>query len=165
MQDPRSVTRLRQGDIGTLKRVFKSNHNALYPFVYRLTRDRNATDEIIRSAFKQLWADRKELEQFGVLFHRLLSYAHAFATEYRTANNITGIETSARTSEGEKVSALLSRFPEEERLVYLLHIVDGYSVRELSEALGSTEDHIREVVGSALVALDKEFDTALKDPD
>ena len=164
MQDPRSVTRLRQGDIGTLKRLFKSNHNGLYPFVYRLARNGDAADEIIRSAFKKLWADRKELEKLEVLFLRLLGYAHTFAMEYRTANNVTGIESSPRTSRGEEVASLLSRLPEEEHLVYLLHIVDGYSIRELSEAFHSTEDHMREVVGSALVALDKEFETEPESP-
>jgi len=164
MQDPRLVTRLRQGDIGALKRLFKSNHTVLYPLVYRLTRSRDAADAIIRSAFRQLWTDRKELEPLEVLFLRLLGYAYAFATEYRSANNITGIESGARTSAGEEIASQLSKLPEEERLVYLLHIVDGYSIRELSKAFDTTEDHIREVVGSALVALNREFETEREGP-
>ena len=162
MQDPKSVTNLRQGDIGTLKRLFKSNHAGLYPLAFRLTRDAGTADEIIRASFEGLWADRAKLDPLEVIFNRLLSYVFERASAYRSANNITGIESGARTTAGEEIEEKLGKLPEEQRLMYLLRVVDGYSVRELSRAFGSPEKQVEELVGTAMVALDNQFEEDLR---
>lgn len=164
MQDPKSVSRLRQGDIATLKRLFKSNHSGLYALVFRLTQDREATDTVIRSAFSQLWSDRKELDPLEVIFLRLIRYGYVLSMEYRKKNDVVGLASGARTEAGEEIARRLSALPEENRLVYLLHIVDGYSIRELASAFDGTEASVRDVLGSALVLLDEEFDKELQTP-
>lgn len=161
MQDPKSVERLRHGDGATLKRLFKANYASLYPLVYRLTRSREAAEQVIHDAFKQLWDDRKELDPFETIFLRLVSYAHDLAVSYRAENQVSGIEIGARSSRAEEVAQQLEAVPEQDRLMYLLHIIDGYSSRELARAFDMTEDAVRESVGSALFALDKEFEKSL----
>jgi RNA polymerase sigma-70 factor (ECF subfamily) len=161
MQDPKSVERLRHGDVATLKRLFKANHAKLYPLVFRLTRDRQVTDEIIRDAFKKLWADRKEIEPLETIFLRLIKYCSDFAQAYRNEHGIAGIEGGARTDAGQNLIRQLDKLPENTRLDYLLHVVDGYSVREISRAFGKSEDETKESIGRALVLLDREFEGAL----
>ena len=105
----------------------------------------------------RLWNHRDELDPLEVLFLRLVEYTHDLALEYRAENNVTGIECSASGSHGQKMLQQLDNLPEQERLMYLLHVADGYTIRELSRAFGISEDEVREVVGGALVALDKEL--------
>lgn len=162
MQDPKSVERLRRGDGATLKRLFKANYASLYPLVHRMTRSRKASEQVIHDTFKRLWAHRKELDPFETVFLRLLSYAHDLAVKYRTDNQVTGIESGARSSRGEEIAGQLEVIPERDRLMYLLHIIDGYSARELARAFDMTEDEVRESVGAALVALDEEFEKRLE---
>jgi DNA-directed RNA polymerase specialized sigma24 family protein len=158
MQDPSSVSRIRRGDGGTLKRLFKANHPRLYAVAYRLTQDADAADQVVRGAFLRLWKKRDELEPLDVLFLRLVDYTHELALEYRVEHNVTGLECESSGGDGEMIVQQINGLPEEERLTYLLHIADGYTIRELSRAFRKSENDIREIVGRALVGLDTEFE-------
>ena len=165
MQDPQSVDRLRRGDGSTLKRLFKANHARLYPLAVRLTRDNDAADEVIRAAFRKLWSVRKELDRFETIDGRLIRYVYEFATDYRTEHGITGIESVGRSEDADLVVAQLNGIEERERLVYLLRIVDGYSVRELSRAFEIDEEVVQQAIGSAMVMLNREFDRDQDSPE
>lgn len=161
MQDPKSVEKLRHGDVATLKRLFKANHAKLYPLVFRLTRDRRAADEIIRDAFKRLWTNRKDIEPLETIFLRLISYSSELSDAYRREHGVTGIEGGARTDAGQEIVGQLTKLPENVRLIYLLHVVDGYSVREIARAFGKSDEETRETIGQALILLDREFEGVL----
>jgi DNA-directed RNA polymerase specialized sigma24 family protein len=155
MQDPRSVERLRRGDVSALKRVFKSNHSKLYPLVFRLAHDQEATDHLIREAFRRLWSDRRDLHPFEVLELRLMAYAKELATEYGSEHGKDGIAYSIRHPKDESVVNVLEKLPERERLFYVLSVVDGYSARELASAFDLQVEEVRELVGAALLKLDE----------
>lgn len=158
MQDPTSVEKLRRGEAATLKRLFKSDHAKLYPLVFRLTRDQDAANDVIKRAFLQLWEDRQELDALEVLFLRLVGYARGLANEFRAENDVRGIESSARTSAGDAAAERLATLPEREHLLYVLHTVDGYSIRELSKAFDQSEADVRAIIGKAMVMVDETFE-------
>ncbi len=158
MQDPRSIERLRRGDGSTLKRLFKANYAKLFPLALRLTRDEAATREMIRASFKQLWDERKELGRFEVIGLRLLRHTFEQSMEFRRVHVITGVEFHSRMGDDGDVEAILSDIGERERLIYLLHLVDGYSTRELAKAFDVEEEEILEAVGQALMALDERLE-------
>ncbi|MFC2085609.1 sigma factor-like helix-turn-helix DNA-binding protein [Bacteroidota bacterium] len=98
-----------------------------------------------------------DLDPLEVIDLRLLAYAYSRSMEYRADHYITGIEFSTKASQGEEVMRQLDSIQEDERLIYLLHVVDGYSVREIARAYGKSEDTTREMIGAALVSLDNVF--------
>ena len=154
MQDPRSVERLRKGDVATLKRLFKANYSQLYPLAYRLTGDGDAAGTVIRRAFQVLWADRENLDVFDPLDLILLRATYLEAQEYRTANGIGATTVFADTiSDSEDVPIDLGMIPDEHRLQYLLFVVDGYSVRELARVFDVSAEELQLSIGKALLAL------------
>jgi DNA-directed RNA polymerase specialized sigma24 family protein len=156
MQDPRSVERLRHGDVATLKRLFKANHAKLFPMAYRLTGDRDASENVIREAFRRLWEERADLDVFEPLDLRLVERTFDAATAYRNGNGITGF--ALKPDRGIQDDALpeLQNIADEDLLNYLLFVVDGYSFRELARATGSKIEEVQASVGRALVSLQEE---------
>lgn len=153
MQDPRSVERLRRGDVSTLKRLFKANHAKLYPLAYRLTRSREGAGLVIRKSFARLWDERAQLDVFEPLDIRLVQRVYAEALEYRAENGITGFAVEPERLHGNGRGAEVDLIPPDDRLNYLLFIVDGYSFRELALAFGSSVEDIQLSIGRALTAL------------
>lgn len=153
MQDPRSVERLRHGDVVTLKRLFKANYAKLYPMAFRLTQDREVAGNVIRAAFKGLWADRAELDVFEPLDMKLVERTYAEAMAYRTENGVTGFAASGlRTGQSIPVPEI-EEIADEDQLKYLLFVVDGYSFRELARAFDSSIEDVQVSVGRALTRL------------
>ncbi|MGA7306381.1 MAG: hypothetical protein WBW88_15995 [Rhodothermales bacterium] len=153
MQDPRSVERLRHGDVATLKRLFKANYAKLYPMAFRLTQDREAAGSVIRAAFKGLWADRAELDVFEPLDMKLVERTYAEAVAYRTENGVTGFTASGLRTDQSVPVPEIEEIADEDRLKYLLFVVDGYSFRELARAFGSSIEDVQVSVGRALTML------------
>lgn len=162
MQDPRSVEKLRRGDVATLKRIFKTNHSKLFPLVLRFTHDPAVADDIILETFQKLWQERRELDRFEVLDLRLLRNARELAAKYAADHAIREIALTFRDARGETVAEVLEKLPTRERLLYLLHFVDGYSIRELASAFHQEEMQIRREVGAALALLDDALEDGVK---
>lgn len=155
MQDPRSVERLRHGDVATLKRLFKANHAKLYPMAYRLTRSREGAGEVIRRAFRRLWEDRSKLDVFEPVYSRLVNGTFAEAMAYRDENGITGFAVSPDRLQGKEplIPPEIDNIDAADQLNYLLFVVDGYSFRELARARKSTVEEIQLSIGRALASL------------
>ena len=154
MQDPRSVDKLRHGDVTTLKSLFKANYAKLYPMAFRLTRDRAAAGLVIRNAFKQLWSERADLDRFESVDTRLVRHTYLEAVRYREENEITGFSVNSDPERtGEDGVAELADIPDDDQLKYLLFVVDGYSFRELARAFDVSEEDIQLSVGRALTKL------------
>lgn len=154
MQDPRTVEKLRRGDVATLKRLFKSNHAKLYPMAYRLTRSRDAAGATIRKVFSRLWEDREELDVFEPLDVGLVQRTYAEAMAYRAEHAVDGFEmTSHRVPEGSEIATELDKIPAQDLLGYLLFTVDGYTFRELAVSFGVSIDDVKLSIGRAMVTL------------
>lgn len=154
MQDPRSVERLRHGDVATLKRLFKANHAKLYPMAYRLTKSREAAGEVIRRAFRRLWEERADLDAFEPLDLRLVQGTYDEALAYRDERGVTGFTvTPDRLHNQNGNVAEIEHIDAEDLLNYLFFIVDGYSFRELARARGLAAEEVQLSVGRALAAL------------
>lgn len=153
MQDPRSVERLRNGDVATLKRLFKANYAKLYPMAFRLTQSRDAAGDVIRAAFRGLWGDRAELDVFEPLDAKLVQRTYANAIAYRKEHDVRGFSGSSPLADKNGSVPELEHIPEEDRLPYLLFVVDGYSFRELARAFGTTVEAVQVSVGRAMASL------------
>lgn len=153
MQDPRSVEKLRQGDAATLKRLFKANYAKLFPMAFRLTCSRESAGDVIRSAFKRLWETRRDLDVFEQIDLRLVRNTYAEAIAYREANGVTGYATGGVEGKSADALAELAAIPAEDRLNYLLFVIDGYSFKELARAYDTSVEEVQLSVGRALVSL------------
>lgn len=154
MQDPRSVERLRHGDVATLKRLFKANHAKLYPLAYRLTKSREAAGDVIRRAFRGLWEERTDLDVFEPLGLRLVQRTYTEAMAYRGEQNITDFAVASERYNGnDGVLTEIESIDSEDRLSYLLFVVDGYSFRELAKAMDKSVEEVQLSVGRALASL------------
>jgi DNA-directed RNA polymerase specialized sigma24 family protein len=153
MQDPRSVERLRNGDVASLKRLFKANHAKLYPLAYRLTKNRDAAGLVIRQAFQRLWEGRDDLDVFEPLDLRLVHDTYVEAMAYRKDNGVTGFAIDPERVKSNGSLSEIEGIDADDSLNYMLYVVDGYSFRELARAHESSVEDVQLSVGRALTAL------------
>ena len=161
MQDPRSVERLRHGDIATLKRLFKANYAKLYPLAFRLTKNRDAAGIVIRQTFRRLWESRDDLDVFEPLDLRLVHDTYAEAMAYREENGVTGFAIDPERVKENGSLAETEDIDADDRLNYVLFVVDGYSFRELARARESAIEDVQLSVGRALTVLKERKESSL----
>lgn len=156
--DPALMTRTRQGDTLAFQELYDRYHRALLDFFYGLTRSPDAADDLCQETFVRVWKLRARYEPAGSFRAYLFAVARRIWLErgrqmrrgLRLGMPI-GLEEGAEHIPAEKplrpdaaaaqleieqrVFQALDALPEEQRMVFLMRVVQGLSLDEIAEAM------------------------------
>lgn len=139
--------RVRAGDESALGEMFDLHQGRVFRHAFRLLGDHEDAKDAVAVAFFELWRKRGSVHvvEGSVLPWLLVTVAHASrnlersARRYRALLAKTPAERHAdapSASDESGVLAALKKLPERERAVVVLAVLEGFSEREVSEALG-----------------------------
>jgi DNA-directed RNA polymerase specialized sigma24 family protein len=157
MQDPNIIGRLRKGDGGALKSLFRSSADRAHTLAQRMTGDAEIAGKVVQAVFEELWHKRRDVDPMQDVASRILRETYVCVRALQKEKNlpICGVPKSSNP----ELQALIGRLGsigDMERLVYLLLTTDGFSKREVSRALDVSDEATTTLHAKALQALHEE---------
>ena len=144
-----------QTHLQALEKAYAEHRVAVYHTALGFVKAKDAAEDICQEVFLSLYG---EWQQGGRIRHlrawlltatrnRCINYLRDRKREEPTEEDSTVWDLPARDDDELLVKDLLGRLPEEQRLVFCLHCLDGYSYREIAEGLslpvGTVQTRVR----------------------
>jgi RNA polymerase sigma-70 factor, ECF subfamily len=164
--DAEFLARLREGEPEAGRRFVQENYPGVYRYLLYLTGHRETAEDLAQETFLQAW---RHLDQFQgraslqFWLHRIARREFLRARQcQRTAASLEEVAEVAAPSGGgwtddAELRMLLSRLPEAEREVVILHDLVGYSSAEISRIVQAPASTIRTRLGIARTRLQREL--------
>ena len=137
-------------------------------FAVRLCTDRAECEDAVQDAFAALWENLKRVPQengksylMGVTYRRLMMVFRRQRTDQRYQQSLSQRSVAPDTAFElrEALDEALHTLPEVQRAIMQLRDVEGYSYREIAEALELSEDKVQVYLFRARVAMRKQLIT------
>jgi len=157
--------RISAGDEEAFSTLFHQYTPKLLPFVIKLTRNEQATAELIQETFMQLWLQRTQLnnvENPSAWIYRIASnlsvnYLKTFANRKRLLSKIDPPEGMIHPDdqmETKELAQLIHKaillLPERRQEVYRLSREEGFSHQQIAEKLTISTNTVKNQIGTAL---------------
>lgn len=158
---------LAHGDEAAFRQIYYHYKKRLSPFVFKMTRSEDFTDEIIQEIFIQLWLSRAN---FNTVQHPT-SYLFNLATNKtlnhlkKVANNADLIkkaanyhpkwsnnteDTIAFNESQAMINSAISDLPSQRQLIYRMSREEGLTLEEIAERLDLSRSTVKNQLGFAL---------------
>lgn len=145
------VVRLAQGgDVAAFERVYREHEGRVYALCLRLVSDRSRAEELTQDVFVKIWENigtfRGE-SAFSSWLHRVavnVVLADVRA-DRRYRQRVTAVDdlesvdpghTPAQPGESLDLEEAVGRLPNQARIIFVLHDVEGYRHEEIASRLG-----------------------------
>jgi len=166
--DQELVFALQQGGAHAFENIYKRYWTRLYPAVYQRLFDREQTEDVLQEVFAYLWVKRETLS-----IQNLKAYLFA-AARYQAIQQLTrkrgpliffepfeSMLLEAESPEEKMIAKELREWviryadtlPAKRREIFLLHIRDKYTTKEIAEKLGVSQKTVQNQLGSSLKGL------------
>ncbi|MBC8085085.1 MAG: sigma-70 family RNA polymerase sigma factor [Hymenobacter sp.] len=161
------LERIRSDDYQAFEQLFEAHWQELYRYAHKVLRDAPDAEDITQELFCDLWANRARLSVhtngqaylLGALRKKILTRfrdADIRARHFRLFGQ--GLEPGAETTfkglvSHDTLAAVRERaqaLPPKEKEVFLLSIIDDFSVKEIAEKFATSEQTVRNQMNSAL---------------
>ena len=167
LQVDQLITTLRAGDIAAFEMLFSTYYQSLCNYAYTFVRDREEAEEVVQSAFTNVWEKRDSLSiHTGVkpylyamvrnaclnqLKHEKIKQQHA-AMEIAVGERAS--ESVSRTVEASELETrileAMSKLPEQCRLVFKLSRFEDLKYAEIADQLNISIKTVENQMGKAL---------------
>jgi RNA polymerase sigma-70 factor (ECF subfamily) len=143
--DPAEWAVMRSADPQEFARIVERYQDALSRFLSRFTRCRATLEELAQSTFVEAFRGRHLYRGEAPLIHWLrviatrVGYAHWRNAARRSTVSLDEImepTVAAGSGPAEELRELLDRLPPADRLVLMLHYVEGYRMEEVAAMCG-----------------------------
>ncbi|MQC26298.1 MAG: sigma-70 family RNA polymerase sigma factor [Chloroflexi bacterium] len=158
------------GDQQAFASIYDTYVDEIYRFIYFRVEDQPTAEDITSTVFLRAWENLGGFEIRKAPFKAWIYHIarNAVIDHYRASKSNTSLEAihnvadAGATSvtqpvetlvEGEKLAKLLPELTEDQRNVLVLKFVQGYSKKEVADALGKRQGAIRALQMRALQAL------------
>ena len=166
--DKALIALLQAGDREAFETIYRRHLPALYSITYKRLQHREQTEDVLQEVFARIWTGRERLQ-----IEDLTAYLHA-AVRNETINYITrnkkalafyepfeAIFLENDTPEGRLIArdlldlvyAYAATLPEKKKQVFLLHVRNKLSTREIADELGISVKTAQNQLRSALQGL------------
>lgn len=145
------IVRLAQaGDVTAFEQVYREHEGRVYALCLRLASDRSKAEELTQDVFVKIWetiGSFRGESAFSSWLHRVaVNVALAgFRSESRYRQRVASVDDleshdqgSAPHNPGEAIDLeeAVSRLPQQARIIFVLHDVEGYRHEEIASRLG-----------------------------
>lgn len=161
------VNALSHGDEAAFAFLYKKSEARLYTFAYKLTQDRNETEEIVQEAFLKVWEKRASLDSNqnfdaylftiakNIVYNKAKQRAYHFAFQNYLASYESGLcYNTEQKLEFEELKALLDQIytslPPVRRKVFMMSRLQGLSNSEIAAELNTSTSNIENHLNKAL---------------
>ncbi|WP_167855570.1 RNA polymerase sigma factor [Hymenobacter fodinae] len=161
------LERIRNDDYQAFELLFEAHWQELYRYAHKILRHTSDAEDIIQELFCDLWANRAHLQVHttaegflrGALRKKILTrfrdaeirarHLKAFGTTQPQESEVTFKHlVSHDTLAAIQVQAQV--LPPKEKEVFLLSMLDDFSVKEIAEKFATSEQTVRNQINSAL---------------
>ncbi|WP_167856332.1 RNA polymerase sigma factor [Hymenobacter metallicola] len=159
--------RIQQDDYQAFEQLFEAHWRDLYRYAHKVLRDAPAAEDITQELFCDLWANRRQLlvrtnapgYLLGALRKKILTRfrdADIRARHHKLlgAAQEPGVEVTFRRLVSQDTLRAIQHqaqlLPPKEKEVFLLGMVDDFSVKEIAERFATSEQTVRNQLNSAL---------------
>jgi RNA polymerase sigma-70 factor, ECF subfamily len=164
------------GDSSVFEKLVKKYLKPVYNFLYQLTNDRAALDDLAQITFIKAWKNIKKFDLdrnfktwlFAIAKNTAYDYFKKKKTipfsnftdaegnnklENITDNEILPLEFLEKVEAAKKLEVALSKISDQYRLVLTMHYKEDFSLQEIAEILGLTYNTIKSQHQRGLQAL------------
>ena len=154
------IRRLIEGDERAFRAIFISLHERVYRFALAFSKNEELSKEITQEAFIQLWANREKLSEDLPLYPYLFTHARRltidafrkeslmrrYADEWLATSALSSNETENSIFMGELTEMtdhIMSRLPQQQRLVFQMSRINGLSYEEIATQLNISRETVK----------------------
>lgn len=173
MEDSRLIALLREGDPLSFEILFQKYYVRFYNFVFNLTKNSQAAEDIIQNVFMKIWINRASLRPdqsihnyIYVLSKReMLNHirdrkayvqVERLVMTEQPSEEVTDQSMSLKELDG-RIRRFIADMPEQRRKVFLLSRYRGLTNKEIAEMMGLSVRTVDRHINLALTSLKKEF--------
>ncbi len=155
------VKRAQRGDVRAFEALYRTHVTRVYALCRRLCGDMTLAEDLCQETFVKAWSGLASFQgkaAFGTWLHRVAvnavlghrrwseSREDLRAEELSTVEPFSAAKPSGRSLHGLDLERAIAGLPEGARAVFVLHDVEGYRHREISEmtgmAVGTSKAHL-----------------------
>lgn len=162
--DPITLERARRGDMDACAAIYRRFGTACFNLALRILGERAAAEDVVQEVFLKMINTLPGFRgdaPFGVWLKRMTANAtiDALRAGQRFADEDPEIVFASLASNAADADArvdawsLLMRLPPRARAVLVLHELEGYTHKELSELFGQSESYSKSILARALKKL------------
>lgn len=173
MEDSRLIELLREGDPLSFEILFQKYYVRFYNFVFNLTKNSQAAEDIIQNVFMKIWINRANLRPdqsihnyIYVLSKReMLNHIRDRKAYVQVERLVMAEQPSEEVTDqsmalkelDERIRRFIADMPEQRRKVFLLSRYRGLTNKEIAEMMGLSARTVDRHINLALTSLKKEF--------
>jgi RNA polymerase sigma-70 factor (family 1) len=158
---------LADGDEVAFRQIYHHYKKRLFPFVFKMTRSEEITEELVQEVFIQLWLSRASFKTikyptsyiFNLAANKTLNQLKKIANNaslvkqaaYHQPEWSTNTEDTIAFNESQAmINSAVSELPSQRQLIYRLSREEGLSLEEIAEQLDISRSTVKNQLGHAL---------------
>ena len=153
---------IRDGDEVAFRQLFDGHKEKVFNYFVKKTNNRYDAEDLLQTTFLRLWKYRKSLSGDYLIEQHLFHIARTVLIDYiRRQNKVQLIKKAAAeipqstypreiSLESKAIEGILKKMPELRRKVFILHKIEGYSYKEISQKLSVDVKSIDNNISRAL---------------
>jgi len=167
-EDKHLVCKLHDDDIGAFDALYKKYHQAIYRNIYKLTKNNDASRDILQDVFVALWEKRLEVKPeqsvsgwlFVISFNRSVSYLRQSLKETTLLNTMPFAEAEGDIDHLRVVdeqyyllNEAINQLSPQKKKVFTLCKLEGRTYEEAAEKLNISKHTVKEYLGHAVASV------------
>ncbi|UZR92954.1 RNA polymerase sigma-70 factor [Chondrinema litorale] len=162
------LNQLRKDNQKVFEHLFRNKYEELYAFSVKITRQPEASEELVQDIFVYLWEKRKELEVktnlktylYSAVKNRSIDYLRSKYVKMQSAfiddDNLTQSNLVTASNElqekelAEIIKKGIAQLPEKCRIIFLMSREGALSYQEIADQLGVSHNTVKAQVAIAL---------------
>jgi RNA polymerase sigma-70 factor (ECF subfamily) len=139
------IENAKQGNNAAIEQLFQMNLAKIYAFAIRLTANKALAESITKETFIEAWK-KINLVRSDASFLKWLSAI----TVYKTIDSLRSNKSKTKINHNElreleskdELDRYILDLPDQERMIFVLNKIEGYSIEEISDMMGIKKDQV-----------------------
>ena len=168
LKNQTTLTALRDGDQGEMKRIFQEHYRTVYLRIYRFVKQKETAEDLTQEVFLKLWRKKNQLEITDSLGGYLATMAYHEAMGFLRKNHatITDIDEQSAMKVGsdgnqeinrmdlqQQINTAVNQLPPRCKSVFVLSRFEGKSYKEIAEIMNISTKTVEHQLSKALRTL------------
>ena len=150
------IENAKQGNNAAIEQLFQINLGKIYAFALRLTANKSMAESITKDTFIEAWKKINLVRGDASFLKWLIAI-----TVYKTIDSLRSKKDKTKVNHNElkeleskdELDKYIFDLPDQERMIFVLNRVEGYSIEEISDLMGIKKDQVNTHIKIALSKL------------